>query len=444
MMYRDSCRLLIDAVYEPHYARYTDEFGKTIAGFFSDEPELGNGQSYPDGNMPGTPQDLPWSRSLEDELPSALGRAWKNLLSLLWENKADPRLTAKVRYAYMDTVTRLVENCFSRQIGDWCERHGVEYIGHLIEDNNQHSRTGSSLGHFFRGLAGQHMAGIDDIGGQVLPQGEDEPLIRMSIIPRDGEFYHYLLGKLASSHAAIDPRKKGRALCEIFGAYRWREGVQLEKYLVDHFLVRGINYFVPHTFSPKPYPDPDAPPHFYAQGHNPQYRHFEELMAYTNRLCGLVSGGTRVAPVAVLYHAEAEWSGGKYMLSQKPARVLLDNQIDFDIIPADVFTEIGLYQTNLEGGLRINARRYQALLIPAAEYLPVAIVRSAAKLHSSGFPIIFVDNLPRETIGNGDKFIKDLEGCPIVSLEHLAANLRERDVHEIEIDPPNKRLRYLH
>lgn len=36
-----------------------------------------------------------------------------------------------------------------------------------------HARTGSSLGHYFRGLSGQDMSGIDDIGGQVLPQGED-------------------------------------------------------------------------------------------------------------------------------------------------------------------------------------------------------------------------------------------------------------------------------
>ena len=38
MLSRESVQLLIDAVYEKHYAKYADEFGKTIAGFFSDEP----------------------------------------------------------------------------------------------------------------------------------------------------------------------------------------------------------------------------------------------------------------------------------------------------------------------------------------------------------------------------------------------------------------------
>lgn len=30
--------MLLDAVYEPHYERYKEDFGKTIAGFFSDDP----------------------------------------------------------------------------------------------------------------------------------------------------------------------------------------------------------------------------------------------------------------------------------------------------------------------------------------------------------------------------------------------------------------------
>ena len=102
---------------------------------------------------------------------------------------------------------------------------------HLIEDDGQHCRTGSSLGHYFRGLQGQDMAGIDDIGGQVLPQGEDEPRVNNMRQPRDGTFYHYGLATLAESAAAIEPTKGGNAMCEIFGNYGWSEGVRLEKYL---------------------------------------------------------------------------------------------------------------------------------------------------------------------------------------------------------------------
>ncbi len=65
----------------------------------------------------GTDHDFPWSRELEAQMPQALGPDWKRLLPLLWDNDTDPKLRAQVRYRYMDLVTRLVEKCFSRQIG---------------------------------------------------------------------------------------------------------------------------------------------------------------------------------------------------------------------------------------------------------------------------------------------------------------------------------------
>lgn len=130
------------------------------------------------------------------------------------QTEGDPGETARVRHAYMDAVTKLLRESFSRQLGDWCRAHGVQYIGHMIEDGNAHARTGSSLGHYFRGLDGQDMAGIDDIGGQVLPQGEDEPKVSGNMIDaRDGEFYHYMMGNLAASAAAIQPGKQG-GICQ--------------------------------------------------------------------------------------------------------------------------------------------------------------------------------------------------------------------------------------
>ena len=365
MMDRKSCRLLIDAVYEPHYAHYKDLFGTVIAGFFSDEPELGNNDLYAMGNTLGTDQDLPWSRELEGQLRDAFGTEFNRYLPLLWENGYDAALTAKVRYTFMDPVSRLVQECFSQQIGDWCRNHGVEYIGHVIEDENQHARTGTSLGHYFRGLRGQSMAGIDDIGGQVYPGGEDYHRRHPLGYVLDAEFYHYSLGKLGQSMAQLTPHMQGRAMCEVFGNYGWSEGVRMERYLLDHFMVRGINHFVPHAFTCSPYPEKDCPPHFYAQGNNPQYRHFGKLMQYANRVCSLLDGAQPTAPVAILYHGEAEWSG-RCMLMQKPARVCLDNQIDFLFVPSDAFAERDFYRTEIGETLCINGHAFSAFVLPYA------------------------------------------------------------------------------
>ena len=442
MMNPDSCRILLDAVYEPHYEHYKEEFGRTIAGFFSDEPELGNGKMYSNEKL-GADQDLPWSHMLVPELEKSLGAEWKNCMPYLWDSDLNTAKTARVRYAYMDAVTRAVKSAFSEQMGNWCRDHGVEYIGHVVEDNNSHARTGGSLGHYFRGLAGQDMAGIDDIGGQVMPQGEDGPDKFMRFQARDGEFYHYILGRLGPSLAAIDEKKHGRTMCEIFGNYGWAEGLRLERYLADHFMVNGVNRFVPHAFSAKDFPDPDCPPHFYAHGHNPQYKHFGSLMGYMNRVCELINGGSYVAPVAMLYHGEAEWTG-EAMLMQKPARKLLDAQINFDILPTDVFRDMEYYHTSLETEFRVNTQVYRALVIPYAQFISKSLVPAIEKLLQLGIPVIFIDGLPKgfyEGKGNIDS-IKDK--CQTVTLDKLTDILKQKDVQEVTLTPSNNRIRYLH
>lgn len=440
MMDRESCKVQIQAVYEPHWEHYQAEFGTTIAGFFSDEPELGNGHLYDHNNGLGCSEemDYPWSRELEAELKEELGEDFVGRLALLWEQNADKAETAAVRYAYMDHVSRLVEKDFSWPIGEWCRKHGVAYIGHLIEDNNHASKTGSSLGHYFRGLAGQDMAGIDDIGGQVMPGQEDLDLNMPPFHSRNGSFYHYGLGKLGSSAAAIEPLKKGNSMCEIFGAYGWGEGVRLEKYLLDHFMVRGINHFVPHAFSAKEYPDPDCPPHFYAHGNHPQYRHFGALMAYGNRVLELLNGGVHIAPAAVLYHGESEWMGDA-MASDVVGHQLYDHQIDYDYIPQDVFLPENAYNMEItydteraEGSFRVNTQNYRVLIVPKLQFITPHMKAALKQLQEAHFPVYFVDGLPEGVEGK------------IVPLSELAEMLEKSGISEISIMPENNRIRYYH
>ncbi len=441
----ESCRVLIDTVYEPHWAHYREEFGTTIAGFFSDEPELGNGPAYSHERL-GTKQDLPWSDTLEKALEKRMGKEWKEILPYLWEEDLEAGKTAEMRYIYMDVLTTCVQEAFSQQVGDWCHEHGVEYIGHVVEDLGGHARTGGALGHYFRGLWGQDMAGIDDIGGQVMPQAEDileNPPMLMKFQQRDGEFYHYELARLGTSLAALDPKKQGRTMCEIFGNYGWQEGLRLERYLADHFMVNGVNRYVPHAFSAKPFPDPDCPPHFYAHGHNPQYRHFKSLMQYMNRICELISGGTHAAPIGLLYHAESEWTG-KSMADQKVLRCLLDAQLNADLIPVDAFARRAEYRTDLSEGLRINTQEYRMLVIPYSQFIGKALVKAIGELNQIAVPVVFIDALPDGMYDDKGELSGALARCKVIALDDLVRYIYEEKLGEISISPQNNRLRYLH
>lgn len=398
----DSVRVLIDEVYEKHYSHYQKYFGNTIAGFFSDEPELGNAAGYSFYCTLGKKdQRLPWSGELETMLRRKWGKGFLESLPALWYDAG--KETVKIRSEYMDGVTRLVRKCFSEQVGKWCGEHGVEYIGHIIEDDNAHTRMGCSTGHYFREMEGQHMAGVDVVHHQIVP-GFTEPVHQWIAGDRDGEFFHFALAKLASSAAHIQGNKNGRALCEMFGNYGWAEGNSLMKWLANHMLVRGINEFTPHAFSMQ-YPDPDCPPHFYAGGNNPGFDCFTWLMKYMNRSSCLLSGGIHLADAAVLYHAESEWTGGRTMLFQKPARKLMESQLDYDVIPADILGDEenrNLKAVEIKDGkLCIGEERYLCLILPYAQYLDSRVIRFVSQNAPKGLKVYVIDALPEgDTCGN--------------------------------------------
>ncbi|MBR4888891.1 MAG: glycosyl transferase family 2 [Clostridia bacterium] len=433
---KESVQVLIEAVYEPHWDHYKEHFGKTIAGFFSDEPSFNNanvlkGALYKGmyDNTLGQPGlALPWNEEVLQRMSEKLGTDARPLLAGLWYKQGGGM--PEVRVAYMDTVTELWEENFSYQLGDWCRAHGVEYIGHVIEDMNSHMRLHQSAGHFFRALNGQDMAGIDVVLHQVMP-GMSRHIHTASCSGgyTDPEFFDFVLARLAASHAHINPRMKNRAMCEVFGAYGWAEGVPFMKYLMDHMLVRGINYYVPHAFSPT-YPDPDCPPHFNAGGFNPQFEGFAKLMHYTNRVAHLLDGGKEIVSAAILYNAEAEWAGRDYMLMQKPAKKLYEAQLNYDFLPTDTLLKDAAVA---DGKLVVNAMVYPALVVPYSQFLPAALLEKLAALEQSGMKLAFVQARP--------------DGCTcgeVIPLEKVADYVRAAGGTDVQLAEEAPYLRMAH
>ena len=415
MLSQEGVDVFLNECYEPHHARYARYFGRTFRGFFSDEPAFLNTwgrytttdyQLY--DNRPGRPgMAYPWHDTIGEGLRELYGDDWKSRLPALWFQLGDA--TAKIRFHYMDLLTKRYRDNFVRRIGDWCRARHVEYIGHVIEDQNTHGRLGYGTGHYFRSEDGQSMSGMDIVLHQVMP-GMGRYRHSASSLGNyvDGDFFHCVLPKMCASAAVLDSRTKGRAMCEVFGAYGWAEGVPFMKQLMDFLLVRGINQFVPHAFSPS-FPNPDCPPHFGIDGHDPQQGAFGELMRYTNGVASLLQGGEHVADVAMLYHAEAEWGtldDSQRMLMQEPARQLMDAHIDFDIVPADALLESACVE---DGCLRVRDRRYRALVIPGTAFLPESLCSCLQILSQNGFRPIFIDRAPS---GLGGAELVSLDGLP--------------------------------
>ncbi len=438
-------------VYEAHYAHYKEDFGKTIAGFFTDEPRFGNDSSYEavlgcTNGFTGNSRPkvvLPWSKSLLQKLEDGWAGNFKRLLPCLWYD-AGVR-TADVRYSYMDMVSRLFGENYTQQIGDWCRAHNVKYMGHLIEDNGAHARLGYGAGHFFRAIRGQDYPGLDIIH-QVWPEVIDGKFTSQ-VGYLDADFYYWGLTKMASSAAHITSKDSGTTICELFGAYGWQAGLRLMKWLTDHVCVRGVNCIVPHAFTCKAC-DWDAPPHFYDRGLNPQWRYFPVWAAYANRLCHLLSGGSHVATAAVLYHAEAEWAGA-YMPFEVPVKALLKKQIDCDVVPVDAFTE-GASLVIGQGCFMIGGETYRVMVVPYAEKLPEAMLESLNSLANAGVPVLFVQNFPTGSplqTQKGEKLLHELRGNPAAQIclpEQLADKIIEMDLQDVALSTEEVFLRCYH
>lgn len=417
-----SCHAMIEAVYEPTYAHFKEYFGNTFAGFFSDEPSFLNfiGSYHVTTGLPH--MTYPWIAELPDLIAAHAGITSDEamlLMPAIWENLGER--TAFFREQYMEVITKLYRKNFSEMLGDWCRDHGVMYIGHVIEDSGCHMRTGYGAGHFFRALDGQDMAGIDIVLIQDVP-GINDHIHRAPISDEgytDPAFFRYTLPKLAASHSHIQKRKANRAMCELFGAFGWAEGLPYMKGLADIMIARGVNRFVPHAFSAME-EDPDCPPHFYNGGKNIHYPLFKNLMAYMGRATHMLEGGIHQADVAVYYNAEGEWTGGKNQTFHTLCKKLSNALIDYDIIPHDY-----LETATVEGGrLRINRETYGALIVSESEILPRELLDCFVRLAKSGLPVIFTDALPAR-VAEGDDVTVYNKHFQVVPTDLLADRLTE-------------------
>lgn len=423
----ESMKIQIEAVHELHYQQMKDELGKTWEGFFYDEPEIGNSQNYNFRNLPGehpyaTPGAMPWSREMPERMRERLGEDWLSCMPALWYD-CGPR-SRVTRFHFMDVVTRLVQENYNGLMLPWCRERGIRYIGHVLEDEGSHARLGCGPGHYFREQKHQDMAGIDLVGGQLMPGMDVKGTSWYSTTDGDGEFYHYGIGKLASSAAHINPDKQGQSMCEINAVYGDITNAKLFKYLMDHLFVDGINNLVPVSTDKLPIDEG------------------RQIFDYANRMCLLMHHSTHVAPVAMLYHAESEWSGDAQMF-QRPGKILATHQIDFDVIPGDVFTDRADYGTSMANGtLSIHCEQYSAIVIPRSRYLRRDVLESLREASNAGIRVLFVDALPEGCCEDLDPIVWGDWKPACVALAELPAQLA--DLAELRCTAPAHTLKYHH
>ena len=140
---RDCTDWFLQTVYQPHYDHFKDDFGKTIPGFFYDEPE--------------TKGD--WGTEL-DVILKEWGVDWKKAyVAYKFKLAGDDDLAA--RYQYMEAIAEAWGRVMYGGMSKWCREHEVVSIGHFMEHGNLYLRPDYCAGDMMRLQKYSDMGGID-------------------------------------------------------------------------------------------------------------------------------------------------------------------------------------------------------------------------------------------------------------------------------------------
>jgi hypothetical protein len=363
----EATRAFLKTTHEVYKSLFGDEFGKTILGFFGDEPDY-------IGFMPWTPALLEQFRQikgydLQPYLATLFGPTTPGI-SDAWRVKAD----------YWDVWSGIFSKSFFGTQADWCAQNRLEYLVHLNHEELMFNLSrGEDLirneGDFFRYMRYVQVPGVDNLS-QLRPDlvnKEDLTYATSNNFP-----------KLASSAAHLFGRPKA-----------WSEegGVRLGvdgKFQLDYQLVEGMTALqLQGALGRGPgggsaVPNPEAP------------AGFSLLAAYANRAGYLMSIGRPAVQVALYHPASSMWLGDEEAdrSTTKLSKQLLEHQIDFDYIDEQSLSSVAALE---KGGFRnLSGQVYRAVIVPSSSVISQVSLDRLRAFAASGGKVLFVGKMPGE------------------------------------------------
>ena len=357
--------------HEQYYAHLREHFGKTLVGFFTDEPTLcGRGSTWR-----GSSEPYPFHPDLLNDLREEWDEDVLPWLPALWYD-CGPR-TAAFRLAYDHALQKRLSRVYYARLSRWCEEHGVMLAGHPggAGDLNH-------LRHF-------HIPGQDMVVRYVCPPGRESPEVEwfMGRERKPAQVWHptpelpsalagpqSVVPKGASSAALIDDRRRNSS--ELFGCYGWQMTLDEAKWLFDWHLVRGNNLFLPGIY----YSIRGRRAHLWggpcAGPNNVWWPTFGVVADYVHRLCWLLTDGHPVCDVAVLTDQTfVKWDA---------AMELFRAQIDFFYLYDEPLQEARIE----DGRLVIGQGRFRAVVCDPESVLTPAVRAKLEAFRAAGGVVV--------------------------------------------------------
>ncbi len=405
----------LEVAYAPYLDRFSNNVGKTIPGVFTDEPNISSSRPkapliIPPRGPRMAPFAVPWTDRLMERFKELNGYS---IIEKLPEIFFEVGNYMKTRYDFWRTITMLFLEAFSKQIYEWCDKHGLKFTGHYLAEDDllgQLVCAGAVMPHYEY----QHIPGIDHLGMHV--------------------WGSLLTAKQASSVA--NQLGKERVLCETYGCTGNYPSFADRKWIGDWLYVMGVNllnhHLVPYSLRGRRKRDYGLNFHW----SQPWWKYNIILEEYFARLSYMLSRGKRVVNVLVIHPIGTAWALYSPLNISKVAEIndyfssslrsLLSAHIDFDLGDEMLMEKYG----EVDGEkLRIGNILYDAIIIPPSITLSSKTVKILRNFASLGGKLIAIAPTPHLVDGEPNEEIKDLlsesEILETIGKDVLAAALED-------------------
>jgi hypothetical protein len=401
--------------HDTYYGAVGDQFGKTILGFFGDEPEY---------------QYTPWSPTLQEQFKAQKGYDVTPYMSQ-WFDRQPTRQSERAAADYTDVWSGIFRSSFFGEQANWAKAHNVEYLVHI-----GHEETMLAVAHqaadFFRGYRYVQVPGIDNLN----------KLVPGAVHQADGTWsVNNNFPKLASSAAHLFGRP------QVWSEEGGGTGVD-GKYQINYQLVRGINALqirVPglrggggdgaagQASGPVP---PDSP----------------ETAWYTNRAGYLMAIGRPAAQVGLYHPVNSIWLGGDAATeadrsTTKLGWQLFEHQVDWDYFDEQSLSSVATIENG--GFTNLSGQTYKAIVLPSMTVITRTGLARLQEFARAGGKVIFVGKTPSLIL---DKTYLDMKEKPDLSFATLVepsgditpAVIAALPKPDVKLDAEFLRLTYTH
>ena len=400
-MDHEAVRKFVATTHEAYRREFGSDFGGVVPGIFTDEPNHGYVDLATD-SAGHKPLRLPWTPRLPGIFRERYGYdLLDHLPELFYDLAATP--VSRARYHYHDATTFLFVDAFARQVGAWCDRHGLRLTGHVLFESTTTGQT-AAVGSAMRFYEPMQVPGID-----VLTE----------------HYYEYDTVKQCASVLHQTGRKW--MLSELYGCTGWQFPFEGHKAVGDWQAALGVNLRCQHLswYTMLGEAKRDYPASILHQ--SPWwdlYRHVEDYFA---RLNVLLSEGEPVRDLLVLHPVESTWvrfvAGATAAAERQEMddiltrlqNTLLRLHVDFDYADEEILSRLG----RIDGGagetrLLVGCAAYRVVLVPPTRTLRGTTVTQLREFAARGGRLVFAGAAPDHIDAVPDPAARELSAMAAV------------------------------